>query len=432
MRRLILCLALVSSASATAQFSPFGNSVVPRPPEPTAYGLEIIRAEQWHPGEDSDGGGSPPVSPESIERYRELIEQLEIAEGPYADGLAEALSGLAYNYQNLGKHQQAIDAFKRSIHLTRISRGPFVEEQIPLLDSLRESLFANRQLIELDRLQEYIYLVHRQALEPGDPRREQATSDYVEWQRSAYLQDLGDDGYRRLLTLHQLYDDALAALKEDEAPQSMQQPLLQGALQVAYLMALDSLGQQPEIQVQIHRSNIPGPVYNAERERLQLLRERSYRHGLRVAKDLVEASAEEAPTVRARALVAQGDWYQWQSHRGRAINTYTEAHALLDDEDELQRLFGEPTELPDNFVFLPGIELAQRTPRGRAQVRFTVDRHGRLRDMELLSLEPEGDRGAEIALRKMLRNLRFRPRLENGEAVETSAIEREYIFFDSP
>lgn len=87
-------------------------------------------------------------------------------------------------------------------------------------------------------------------------------------------------------------------------------------------------------------------------------------------------------------------------------------------------------ELPDDLVFLPTALLDQRQPRGRARVRFDVSRSGKLRNLEVLSLSPE-DRGAELSLRRMLRQLHFRPRFENGKAVETDGIEREYIFFDN-
>jgi TonB family protein len=445
--RFTLSLLLSISIPVSAQLAGSGVYLVPILPEPTAYGLEIIRAEHWQapaPGDRNRLSAAMPAQQnseldnrrDSISDYRVLIEELEIEKGPYTDELSEALAGLGHNYQNRGDHENAIDAFRRSIHLTRINRSPFAEEQIPLLNSLRESLLAERMWGELDQLQEYIYLVHRRALEPGDSRLEQATQNYVAWQRSAYLQNIGDIG-SRLLTLSHLFSKALLTLEQQSAPHSLRLPQLHETLQLAYLLDLHDDDQQPEFTVQVRQPGM-SPAFTADETRLQRLQEQNYRSGLRAAKNLVEAAEQEAPGVRAEALVARGDWYQWQDKRISARRSYTEAYNLLTStptggqlDNERRKLFDEPTELPDDFIYLPNIQFDERKPRGRAKVRFTVSRDGRLRDLEVLELSPE-DRGAEIALRKMLRRLYFRPRLEDGEAMEAVGVEREYIFFDKP
>lgn len=429
MHRLALSLLLVT-ASTTAQISSPPGAITPRLPESTAYGLEIIRAEQWHPaagGDEPDATPNEPHIQQGLADYQALIEALEIEQGPYADQLAEVLSGLGYNYQRLGEHEQAIDSFSRSIHLTRINRGPFAEEQIPLLHSLRTSMLAEAQLEELDQLQEYIYLVHSRALEAGDPRLEQATRDYVQWHRSAYLQDLGNRNHR-LLTLYQLSQNALAPA---EPTGSLLIPQILGALQIAYLIDFHHGSRQPEFRVRVYQDRM-GDAYTAEELRLQRLRETNYRNGLRAAREIVEAAERETPEIRARALVAQGDWYRWQNKRVSARRSYIEAYQLLAGDHETVRseLFAEPTELPDDFIYLPDAGLDKREPRGRARVRFDVNRDGRLQQPEILEMVPEDDRGVEIALRRKLRNLYFRPRLEDGQPVDTEGVEREYIFFD--
>lgn len=160
MHRLALSLLLVAAASSSAQITSPTGSMVASPPEPTVYGLELIRAEHWRPQSRDHQTHALPAdaadhnaSRDSIAEYRTLIRDLETEQGPYTGELAEVLTGLGHNYQNLGEHQSAIDSFRRSIHLTRVNRGPFTEEQIPLLDSLRESLLAEEKMGELDQLQ---------------------------------------------------------------------------------------------------------------------------------------------------------------------------------------------------------------------------------------------------------------------------------------
>ena len=83
-------------------------------------------------------------------------------------------------------------------------------------------------------------------------------------------------------------------------------------------------------------------------------------------------------------------------------------------------------ELPDEAVF--GDRMV--TPEAAADsavvlARFDVSARGRPRAIETEPREPE-DKGSALRLHRMLRDTRFRPRLENGEPVATPGLELEY------
>lgn len=438
-RKLLSCLLLITSANCAAQFAPSAIAVRAGELQPTAYGLEVIRAELWQPGEGPGPAGAQAdtaLAADSIANYRAQIKALEIEQGPYATGLAEALAGLGHNYRAMGDFDGAIRSFKRAVHLNRINRGPYTRNQMPLLDSLRESLFAAEKMQELDGLQEYIYRVHRKVLEPGDPQLQAATRDYVAWQRSAYLQELGG-GEERLQTLDKLFDDTLDKLKQQDAPPANLMEPLNESLKLAYLLGDSSERQLEVFSAQFNQSPlVPHPVMvtsAAGESPQEQLRQINYRKGLRLARELTETAGQD-PQRRARALVAKGDWYRWHNKRHSARRSYREAYELLggvaDAEALRNELFAAPTELPANLTYRPDIQLEEREPRGRARVRYTVTRSGRLENLEILEITPEEDRGARIVLSRLLRSMVFRPRLENGEAVETEGVERAYVFFD--
>lgn len=308
MRKLALSLLLLATTPVMAQLSSHTGSLVAPPPDPTAYGLEIIRAEHWRPkgatAEVVPGANATPIQDNekgdkensgTIANYQAMIRELEIEQGPYADDLAEAFAGLAYNYQHSGDHTQAVDSFKSAIHLTRINRGPFTEDQLPMLDAMRDSLLTEGRMEDLDPLQEYIYFVHRRGLEPGDERLLQATRDYVQWQRSAYLQDPNDGG-ERLLTLEKLFSDTLDTLEQQGAPAAALLQPLHGALQIAYLLDFHGGNRQPDFQIQFRQSNMPR--HSAEESRLRQLQQVNYRKGLRTAKELVDAAGEAPEPAR--------------------------------------------------------------------------------------------------------------------------------------
>lgn len=456
-------LLLIVASTSAAQFASPSIAIRAEEWRPTAYGLEIIRAGLWNPestgsGQEDGTAGDTSASPDadadadagdslavaSIANYKARIKELEIEQGPYADGLPEALSGLAHNYRELGDLNGAILSFKRAIHLTRIERGPYSRDQLPLLESLRESLFAADKMKELDGLQEYIYRVHRTVLEPGDPQLQAATRDYVAWQRSAFLQDLGN-GEERLQALNNLFEDSLEDLQRQNAPPGRLLEPLMDSLRLAYLLGFNTpYRYMDEFSAQFGRSPLaPQPIlytHATDESPLQRLHELNYRRGLSKARELTEATAGETAQVRARALTAEGDWHRWQGKRSSARRRYREAYELLSNSQEdgeseaalamREELFAEPTELPADLIYRPEIQVKKREPRGRAKVRFTVTRSGSLKDLEILEITPKEDRGARIVLNRLLREMAFRPRVEDGRAVETEGVEREYVFFD--
>ncbi|MFC4878253.1 energy transducer TonB [Microbulbifer halophilus] len=438
-RLLLSSLLLIASATCAAQYATSAISLRDRDSPPTAYGLEIVRAERWQPDESPAAGPADTdnrLAIDSIANYRARIKAMEIEQGPYATGLPEALTGLAHNYREIGDFDGAVRSFKRAVHLTRIERGPYSRDQLPLLESLRESLFAADRLRELDGLQEYIYRVHREVLEPGDPELHAATRDYIAWHRSAYLRELGNEE-ERLQTLDKLFESRLSDLRQRDAPpHSLLEPLTD-SLKLTYLLGDMSAERLDAFSVQFGRSPLlPHPAMYASaagESPRQRLRQINYRKGLRLAGELAEAAGED-PETHARALVARGDWYRWHNKRHSARRSYREAYAALGGSEAgeaLRReLFASPTELPANRVYRPDIQLEKREPRGRARVRYTVSRNGHPKDLEILEMTPEEDRGARIVLTRLLHAMAFRPRLEDGEPVKTESVEREYVFFD--
>ena len=75
------------------------------------------------------------LAPESrlVEEYREAIRQAELAGGAYAPALTEHLVGLGTTLQQLKRHAEAVEVFKRGVQLARINSGLYSAEQLTLL-----------------------------------------------------------------------------------------------------------------------------------------------------------------------------------------------------------------------------------------------------------------------------------------------------------
>jgi hypothetical protein len=92
----------------------------------------------------------------------------------------------------------------------------------------------------------------------------------------------------------------------------------------------------------------------------------------------------------------------------------------------LRSTFGVPLELPSEVVFQPGRMPLRLYHAAEVKARFDVSRHGEAMDIEILSPGSEENQPAVTRGFKYLRDMRFRPRLEEGEVVAAEALERVY------
>ena len=90
-----------------------------------------------------------------------------------------------------------------------------------------------------------------------------------------------------------------------------------------------------------------------------------------------------------------------------------------------QRLWS-PLELPKDTVFNPGVVPLDTPNKAEISVRFDVSRHGEAKDIEFLTPRSEDNQIAITRAYHYLKNVRFRPRIEAGEVVHTSGVERTY------
>ena len=75
-----------------------------------------------------------------------------------------------------------------------------------------------------------------------------------------------------------------------------------------------------------------------------------------------------------------------------------------------------------------GLSPEPDAPLGFVEIRFTVDRAGRARDIEITDSYPQGLK--DSAFLRQYREGRFRPRVENGELVEVRRARRNEFRYD--
>lgn len=364
----------------------------------------------------------PVTTQRSLERpFRDAIAHLERGRGAYADGLSEQLLSLGLTLQRQGRHGEALDVFKRGVHLARINHGLYSAQQLPLLQAEIASHLATGQLSLADERQQYMYRVQMRSLDGGSMAG--ALMQQANWQFNAYRWGVGGPGFLRLMNMWDLYRLALNDIvsREGEASQDLLPPLY-GMLRAQYLIS-EYNGEEQSSGFDSGEGYSGTIEYN----RFNAYRNQSYDKGRAVIQAIYDIGRQPGagdPVAAAEALAMLGDWYLWHDQREESFRAYDEAMtelANLDDAQlEIERLFGKPVPLPD----LDGVRTLPKTAdpeTANLLLEFGVNGRGKVVDLERID-DNEVNDGLANRVMRTLRKTRFRPRFENGEPVATENI----------
>jgi hypothetical protein len=368
---------------------------------------------------------------QSERSYRDAIRAIETSHGAYGADLPEQILSLGHTLQNQGRHREAVELFKRGVHLSRINDGLYSPQQLPLLQGQIASHIALGQYADADERQHYMYRVQVRSMEQGELRA-QALMQQARWQYNAYHLGLGAAGFTRLMSMWDLYRLALNDIIDREGQESpLLLPPLTGMLQAQYLIAdykpEEDYGEADDLGTRQQMS------------RFNAYRAQSYdkgsavilaMYGIEQKQEQQTAQAEEDKGLAsANALVMLGDWRLWHEEREDALQAYREAMAELVDRDDAQlhidRLFGQPVMLP-NLHGVRALPEVDDHEVGDILLEFGVTARGRVVDLDWIDDNEVVNRARANRIMRQLRKTRFRPRFEAGEPVDTENIVRAY------
>lgn len=383
------------------------------------------------PGDDDPRLESPLEARAELQRdvlkYQQLIEQLEVTQGPFASGLPEQLLGMGLALQRNGNHEQAVEAFKRGVHLSRISEGLYNSRQMALLRGEIESLVALGALETADERQRYLYRVQVRTL--SDRPRGEALMQHALWQRQAYEAGLGEMPEQRLLRMWSLHRLALTEIAEAEGETSPALlPPLYGMLRAQYLIS----GFVGETTSGRYRSR-----YGlADQESQQVAyRGQSFKQGAAVIRAIFDVQRAQ-PGVSTRdsmePMLLLGDWQLWHGKRDDAFGTYAELEGELAELDDAQALRMEFFDRPAPLPTLDGVRAFPEPIEqqdGVLLLEFGVSARGKVVDLNRLDEYAAFDDKADDIMRR-LRQTPFRPRISDGMPVETTGLVVAYDIND--
>lgn len=359
-------------------------------------------------------------------QYINSIRRLEVQSGAFAPRLWEKIQGLALTYYNHGKHEEAASVFKRALHVHRVNNGLYNIEQVPILKQMINNHIVMQDYTLADDQQYYLYRTRVQNYQPSDPQYINALREYALWQREAYLLELGDNVYRRLITMHELQSEVLSLAETHFGTNSSKViPLLEELQMTQYLIAS-------------HASTSDADQSSAKYDKsaFEFLRATSYSTGVDILSkkvSLYQNNPQSTIDARVDALVALGDWHQWHKKRTKAFKMYSDAYQLLakdvDSADRLVDIFSRPQALPVAGTFDSQLAAPKGKKKGHVIAQFTVTDYGTAKGISFVESDPTDYSRTRWQLKKSIKQTLFRPRFEDAVPVETQVVVHRYEFY---
>lgn len=370
---------------------------------------------------------------EELDRFEQRITEIESVGGAFDSGLSEELLGLGLALQRSGRHDRAVQVFKRGTHVTRINEGLFSGSQIPFLKAEVVSLGALGDLTEADERYDYLIRVQEQSLSAG-PERVRAWNEFAQWQKSLFLANPREENFYRLAKMLAVYEKSLADLVNYDEEYSLIKSSLSGMLQTYFLVT--SFDEGEEISPFERRSAF-------DEDQTQNNFYEYYRQADKGAPSVIELLVRTESKVHGplsfeafHASLQLADWNLWRGQRRSAFEVYQQIDQVigeLEDEARIEelrtRLFSEPVLLPDleSVRLLPP---AVPKEDGNVRLSFTVTDRGSVRSVERIEVA-EGFDGAAGRFIRLLRKATFRPKIVDGQTVTLQDIEQSYVLPES-
>ena len=377
----------------------------------------------------------PAMSAESrsaLADYQNRIQELTRLQGSSAFVLAEQWTALGFAHQAALDHPAAIDSFEAALHIERVHKGLHHADQIPLIEQLIKSNRALGAWSTVAQNHKLLQFVNDRGRATGSPYRIETSQRIARWHLEAAELPTGQAPYGHLSLARDLVEEALESLDATDHDSAL-----------AYIELLN-LQAAISFRTAHHMSTWIGePIYGVSEESIitsstvdasdymfrQNLIISNYTAG-RVALDRAReiATAQNNKAAQARAEQHIGDWHQLFGRRNSAAEHYSKAQRLAQEADI--NLFEKASRLP-NFVNVTDSYGSPAQSGGHVnyvRARFDIDRHGRARNVTILEVNPKGKTRLTHQAREQLRETRFRPRYENGKAVESKGVEIRFVF----
>jgi tetratricopeptide (TPR) repeat protein len=342
------------------------------------------------------------------------VIMLEEHVGRYDQTLVEPLTILGRALHGQGNYPEAIDAYERAVHVTRINGGLHSTEQVTIIYQEAESWAAMGDLEHANHRHEYAYETLLRAYGLESVEIVPGMYELAHWYRQQ----------NNIFSARALYQHAARALSLAYGMEDARLiPALQGIAET-YRAERFPPYHNPHQKSGVSVSTGPSAP-GTYRARVQV---NQFADGERALQQIVriqEANPEATIGDVTVAMLDLADWNLMFESWERAFTLYEFCYKVLGEEGEatdeqLTTYFGEPRPLylplPDG-PSTPPADLSAVPTQGFVEMVYSVTEKGRIRKLTTVASEPPGL--MDFKVHRAMRTARFRPRIEAGVAVTT-------------
>lgn len=365
--------------------------------------------------------------------YLDAITEIENTYGPYNKDLSQHLMGLGLNYQNRGRHKEAVDIFRRAMHVSRISDGLYSLSQIPMLEHLIESGVASGDWESANESHQYLYWLYKRNFGENDPRMLPAITKLSNWHLNAYALDSNSGLFEHLISAHNLYSMAISIISRAYGQYDLRLVgALKGLTVSNYYLATyqASAVQRADFETGFTNSR----TRMDEQARLDQYILNSYTSGKAAISRIRDVYAFNPQVPEDAEVVAQiqlADWNLLFNRWHSAIDLYQSAYNALVTSSGgtivADEYFSRPVALPDLPLLKGSLDTSEEANE-YVLVSFDVTRSGHARNIEILESYPEDSVRNRSQVRKALKQTKFRPRFADGAPADTEHLTHRYVF----
>lgn len=361
---------------------------------PRAYGQLLVNH-----GIIQSADGEYDLSLPLIESGLELMEQRA---NPFSRSLINALMARGLTMFAMEDIEGAEDSFHRVQHIMHRQGGVYAPDQIPVIDWLTKTSLKQGELSAADRQQRFSLRVAEKVYGP----------DSIEL--LPLLARLGGYFASRGSTIPPMVDTEMRLQRD-----------------MLFKFAVDMYQRSVAIIEQNYGENdlrLVQPLRGLANARMLQITNRKYaEEALERSLAIVDSNPDSDLSDRAQALVDLGDLYVITSDN-RAGETYLRAWHLLQETPETQEVanlyFGTPLRLfPRESPVLYIDRQPDNTEAGDplfVELEYNVNTNGKVSGIRLIEKNVPNEHAR--VLRHKLKTSRYRPRISEGEILETNGL----------
>ena len=366
-----------------------------------------------------------------VSDYMDAIDNIEAEYSAYSTELSDLYLGLGKSLYSKRSYADARQAFQRGMQIERVNYGLNSLSQAPYLLSIAdaESYLGNWK--ESRKALENLYTINTKAYGENDVRMLPVLDQMLDWYLTSYEERSANGGYdnlvisERIAMRMQLILDADVALDDPATPDRYRRL---GYLQYFIANHIKQHGEPSQSGMTISTGGSSSRAASSTSHR-------HFHRGKVALERVVESLVQQEGSLevdQAIAIAELGDWYLVFGQRFSAAEAYQLAYDVLEDTEQSEQLreelFSKPRIISFTMDKSSQPDVAEGPSDAQLEVSMMVSEFGVPQNIAVVGPSADLSKEQLQALRKEVKNQRFRPRLAAGQAEQAEHV----IFYDKP